>query len=204
MAKLNYFQQQVLIGLLLGNGSLQNVGKNYRFRFVQSEKRKDYLFNIYEILKYFVKTPPKLMVETRASKDQSEEIVYNRWYFNTLSSPCFSLYVQLFYRDGKKVITQEVLDLLDRQSLAYWFMDNGSIKSEKSKGFRLCTDIYNQDEILELQNLLKTKFSLETSLAKQRNSYRFLIKAESHNHFMELIDEYLMDSMLWKKVQEVK
>lgn len=94
--------------------------------------------------------------------------------------------------------------MLDRQALAYWFVDNGPIKSKNSKGFRLCTDIYNQDKILELQNLLKTKFSLETSLVKQRKSYRLFIKAESPHHLMELIDEYLIESMFWKNVEEVK
>ena len=49
MRELEFYQQQVLVGLLLGNGSLQNVGKTYRFRFIQSEKRKDYVFHIYDI-----------------------------------------------------------------------------------------------------------------------------------------------------------
>lgn len=193
MQKLTVFQKQVLIGLLLGNGSLQNVGKNYRLRFIQSDIRKDYGFHLYNIFKEFVRTPPKSITEVRFYS--GEILYYKRWYFNTLANSCFKPYADLFYSKGKKRVPKEIIELIDPIALAYWFMNNGSRKSKNYKGFRLCTDIFNLEEVLLLQQVLNKKFCLKTSIIRQRSNFRIAIKAESHDAFISHIKDEIIDSM---------
>ena len=173
-------------------GGLQtlNHGKPYRFRFVQSEIRKDYFFHIYEIFQEFVKTPPREMLDSRPSGE-----VYRRWYFDTLSSSEFNELANLFNGEDQKVIKAELLSLVERPALAYWFMDNGSKKGKDYKGFPFCTDADSYEEVLLLQSLLEQKFDLRTPIVRQRQSFRISVKAESHTSLVDLVSDLIPDSM---------
>ena len=47
-------------------------------------------------------------------------------YFSTYTLPCFNELYNLFYLSGKKVIPNNIGDLLTPLSLAYWIADEGS------------------------------------------------------------------------------
>lgn len=192
MAKLSKLQQEVLVGLLLGNGSLQsfNNGESFRFRYIQAERRKDYLFHVYDIFKELVATPPKLLVETHKNGE-----IYKKYYFNTLTSSSFKVFGTLFYKNKKKIVSPDIKGLITLRSLAFWFMDNGAKKGPRLKGFRLCTDCYDYNEVLFLSQILTNKFGLKTSLVKQRTKFRIFIKSESHEKFISQINDYLISSM---------
>lgn len=192
MTSFSYLQKQVLIGLLMGNGGLQtlNHGKTYRFRFVQSEVRKNYLFHIYKIFQEYVRTPPREMYDSRLSGK-----VYKGWYFNNLTSPEFNEYANLFYEQRRKVIKAELIPLVEKTALAYWFMDNGSKKGKNYKGFRFSTDAYSYKEVLLLQSLLEEKFDWRTIDVRQGQGFRISVKAESHTSLIKLVGDLIPDSM---------
>nr|YP_009105829.1 putative LAGLIDADG homing endonuclease [Koliella corcontica]YP_009105842.1 putative LAGLIDADG homing endonuclease [Koliella corcontica]AIT94541.1 putative LAGLIDADG homing endonuclease [Koliella corcontica]AIT94546.1 putative LAGLIDADG homing endonuclease [Koliella corcontica] len=164
---LKKLRKEILIGIILGDGHLetQNKGKTFRLKIEQSEKHKDYVFHLYDIWEDFcLKSPQK------KAKGNS----YN-YAFQTLSSSTFRFYAQLFYDDkGKKIIPKEslLLNLLTPLGLAYWYMDDGSLKSSQSKGVYLNTQGFTKEEINTLCIILKKKFDLDAWKSKDRDRFR--------------------------------
>ncbi len=72
---LDHLKKQILVGILLGDGSLQtfNNGKTYRLRILQ--KNKDYVFHLYNIFEPFCTgvTPPQqsTVQDTRTQKSST-------------------------------------------------------------------------------------------------------------------------------------
>ena len=157
--QLSSIQREILMGILLGDASLSrsNNGKTYRLRILQSEAHKDYVFHLYEVFKEFTKTPPK-QYSFRDSRNPGK--LCSRWYFNTVADTCFVEYAQLFYRDKIKQLPP-MLELEKRvtaRSIAYWYMDDGSLKwKNRSLGVRFCTDNFRKEEVIALANLLQAK-----------------------------------------------
>ena len=66
---------------------------------------------------------------------------------------------------GKKKIPKLIHRWLNPISIAYWFMDDGSLKwKNKSKAVRICTDNFNKKEVEQCVAILNNKFNLFTIL----------------------------------------
>lgn len=101
--KLSKKQRQVLIGILLGDASLQpNKQKTkYTLSILQSGKHKQYVFHLYEIFKDFVNTVPKKYVFEYSDKRFPDKM-YTRWSFKTKCLKIFKFYGHAFYIQKKK------------------------------------------------------------------------------------------------------
>lgn len=53
--------------------------------------------------------------------------------------PCFTELHVLFYKDKKKIIPDNIYDLLTPVALAHWVMGDGQVRTN---GLRLCTDSF--------------------------------------------------------------
>lgn len=188
---LTEFQKQVLIGIILGDAHLetQNNKNTYRIKFAQSIAHKAYINHLYEIFKDFVITCPKYNKSN------------NSWYFNTISHQVFSYYGKIFY-NKKKCIPENIQELLTPIGLAYWYMDDGSIKSKDSKAIILNTHNFQLNEISTLCNILFSKFDLKAWPRKQNHKnkeyYQIYISGTSYIHLRELIFSYIIPDMLYK------
>lgn len=201
--KLSKTQCEVLVGILLGDASLQTEsnGRTYRLRLVQSEEHKDYLFHLYDIFKNLTTSPP-----TRYSFVDSRNAgkVYSRWSFSTTQQACFRFYGQQFYEDKKKKVPNLIHKWLTPRSLAYWYMDDGAQKwKKKSLAVRLCTDNFSHNDVELLARTLSEKFSLKTSLQKKSLNWRIYISSSSYEILKELIFSYFLSSMVYKFPEKV-
>ena len=185
----------ITIGCLLGDASLQTFnGKTWRLRFLQSDSHKDYLFHLYDLYKPFVHSPPKLGQDLQGNK---------RWYFNTITFPELNYYANLFYfKKGSKFIKKVPLDILNPQnfndsSLAYWFMDDGSLKSNK-KAYILCTDSFSLNELKILQSLLKLRYNIHCSFHKQRDNYSIYIPVKHYFDFYSILEPHIVPIFRYK------
>jgi len=90
--RLSQKQEFILIGTLLGDGSLlpNSWGKNYRLSVRQGALQKEYLFWKYNIFKNWTLSPPKYYAKT------------NSWNFRTISHSAFTDFAHKFYRNRKK------------------------------------------------------------------------------------------------------
>lgn len=167
------YLHDIIIGLLLGDLSAEKPNKNCntRLQFKQSLINKEYILHLYSLFQEFCGTQPLNMsyFDSRVNKNKK----YNSIKFQTLSLPCFNVYRELFYNsEGKKILPNNIEQLLTPKGLAYWFMDDG-YKAEK--GLYICTESYSLDEIKILLNILKNKFHLNCSFHKVTNGYRIYI-----------------------------
>ena len=187
-------QREILIGTLLGDGHLETRtrGNTYRLRVEHSEKQKEYLFWLYEQFKEWVPQEPKRKVRTDGRV--SYEMV-------TISHSAFRFYAHQFYVDGKKVIPKLLSKLLTPIGIAFWYMDDGSLKSLRHKTFNIHTLAYSKNDLERVCEVFKNNFDISASLHRQKGiAWRVYIKSESSEKFTSLVYPIMkqIPSMLYK------
>jgi hypothetical protein len=201
-------QKDLLAGTLLGDGNLQTEtqGRTWRYRALHKSEHVDYLQHKYEILKEFCTTLPVYseVLDNRTNKS------YKRWNFNTTIQNSFRHYGNIFYTydaQQKKMIKHVPLNirqLLTPRAIAYWYMDDGSIKwLGHSNAMRICTESFNETDVSRLKNALKDLYDIDTQLTQKTTEnkfvgYRLSINEENSSKFRELIKPYLVDCMRYK------
>ena len=183
--KLNKTQRKVLVGTLLGDAHLetQNGGRTYRLKVEHSEKQKDYIEYLFGVFK-------NLCEQKELTKKKNRGFI--SYEFRTKSLGTFRFYAQQFYQDGKKRVPKIIRKLLkDPLSLAIWFADDGSKKSNKHKTYIIHTLAFKKAELKLLQEALKLNFGIEARIHKNRNGYRLYIPSSSASKFEEFIKPFI-------------
>lgn len=192
--KLTKKQREVLIGLMLGDAHLEtrSKGHTYRLKIEQSKAHAAYVRHLYQLFAAWVRTPPQIkVVKSRGHVSQNE-------WFQTLSHGAFRFYAHQFYQDGRKCVPRLIHRWLTPRALAYWFMDDGSIKSAQSKGVLINTQGFTLREVQHLCRVLDGNFDLKTKPRKQREGYQIYISGKSYERFRESIEPYLIPEMFYK------
>lgn len=184
----------ILIGMLLGDANLQTFskGKTVRLRVLHSIKQKEYLQHKYLLFQNICRTKISFLEEKRENK------LYQKCYFQTLTTSKFAFFFHMFYKDGQKCLPKLIHRYLEPITLAYWYMDDGSMKwKNRSKAVRLCTDNFTFQEVQVLRDLLNEKYDLKATIFKQRSRFRIYIP-NTNLEFTHLIQEYVIEEMKWK------
>ena len=186
MGSLTSTQKDILIGSMLGDGTLRKQGTrtNALFEVNHSYQYKEYVDWKYKKFQMYVKTPPK------SRKGNGNRIAYR---FTTQSLPIFTEYYYKYYSSGRKFIVPNVKisDLI----LSVWFMDDGS-KSRNS--FYLNTQQFSLGDQLLLMNCLKRDLQIESSLNRDKQYFRIRIKTESACKCRKIISTYLLPCFKYK------
>ena len=188
----------VIIGSLLGDGyANKRSGEGVRICYRQSIKQKEYLFWLYTFFfnrGYTSNLQPRQYTRTIKSKEGK---VYYGYEFNTFTFRSFSLIHKMFYKNGKKVIPLNIYEYLTPLALAVWIMDDGCWVSS---GVRIATNSFKLEEVEILNNVLKSKYNLETTIQNiwLQNQYSIYIKKESVNNLRNIVGPYIHSSMLYK------
>ncbi len=192
--KLNKIQRETLVGLLLGDGHLetQNGGRTYRLKIEQSDHHQRYVQHLYELFREWVLSPPQQKV------CKLNENTTCKWWFQTVSHGAFRFYAHQFYRDGRKVVPKLISRLLKPRGLAYWFMDDGSVKDAHSRAVVLNAQGFGKEGVERLAQTLHERFALETYPRRQRERYQVVIAGRSLSRFLELITPYLIPEMSYQ------
>ena len=190
MKKLTPLQKEVLYGILLGDASLQWNDTQTTCRLRYTQKNYEYIMHVYAMFRDFTNTPPKLNKKT------------NVWYFNTLQFGLFRFYRQQFYDHlGNKKIPRLIHRWLTPRAVAYWYMDDGSVKDRNtSSGVRFCTDCFSEADVKFLAKQLALCFQIQTSTFKQRDKLRIYVSGKDGNgkRFGEQILPYIIPEMITK------
>ena len=199
--KITKDQHAILVGTLLGDGTLERNGKYVRLRIEHGLRQKQYLFWKYRALKPFITKPPRTVV----SYQRIAKRAYKRLHFSTYSLAQLEPYWNAFYPHGKKRITELVCKWLrDPVSLAVWFMDDGSIKSKKHKGVFLNTQGFTKNDILKLQKALEQNFGIKSTTRMDKNRQQIYLGGTAGEKFCALINPYVIPSMRYKIPQSLR
>ena len=188
--KLNDTQRQVLVGVLLGDAHLetQNSGRTYRVKFEYSAKHGEYANHLYGIFKEWILTPLQL----------KQDATHDDVWFQTVSHSAFRFYAHQFYDEKRKCVPKLIHRYLTDRSVAYWFMDDGSIKSRESKGVLFNTHGFVRSDVQRLIDVLRTSFALEAKERRQKDGIQIYISGKSYERFREIVDPHIHPSMQYK------
>jgi len=179
---------EIILGIMMGDGSMECPNKNARMTFAHCPKQKDYTYYVAEKLSnlnpytYYHKGCP----DKRTGK------CYDSYWCGIPTNPALNEIYKCFYKDGKKRIPFELFTNFTWQSLAYMYMDDGN---KQNCGGRLATNCFSKKEIDLFREFLKVKFNLETSHCKDNTIY---IKAESFRYMKSQIEPYMCECMKYK------
>lgn len=191
-------QREILVGVLLGDACLetQNMGRTYRMKIEQSARHESYVRHLYEVFQPWVLTPPRIKecVACNGSKSFS-------WAFNTVSHEAFRFYAHQFYDGVKKRVPGLIHRWLTPRGLAYWFMDDGSMKSNQSKGVLFNTHCFELGDVERLIGCLQTNFKLQASVRRQQDGNQIYVSGASFEDFVKWIDPFILVDMRYKVPQ---
>jgi hypothetical protein len=201
-------QKDLIFGTLLGDGNLQtgNGGRTWRYRALHKAEHKDYLFHKFNILLPLCTSRPAF----GQLLDERTGLVYSRYYFNTATDPSLKFYADMFYTYNKtlekwvKDVPQNVEKFLTPAALAYFYMDDGSLKwLNRSNAMRICTESFSELGVKRIQAALKNRYNIDTTLTKKPLStgvigYRIAIPERSSAAFRQVIEPHLVECMKYK------
>ena len=114
---------EIIIGLLLGDGHVQKRSKigNSRFIYAQSSLRKHHLNYFNHVLELFKPYISKdFIVKDKPFTDKRTNANYSSVQFATLTLPCFNHYRDLFYNsENIKIVPSNIINILTPIGLAY-------------------------------------------------------------------------------------
>lgn len=191
---LSQLQKDIIIGTLLGDGSLEyDKFKASRLQIKQAERKKEYVIWLYEMLANLVKTPPKQRLDTL------------QWYFSTRSLRSLEEFRKNFYITGRKNVPENIKMLLKSPiSLAVWFMDDGSLDyREKSHySFSISADDFTIEEAELLRETLIENFgvksSIQTPSSRGKKYTKLYIGKSGRDNFFKIIKPYILSCFAYK------
>ena len=192
MIALPFYQKNVIVGILLSDGYLFSSGKsvNYGLYFKQGILNSKYVWFVYSILCHYCNVYPTLIKNNR--NGQISEALY----FRTRGLPCLSELRSIFYINKKKVIPEDIYNLLTPVALAHFIMGDGSVQRH---GLILCTDSYELKDIVRLMNVLILKYDIACKLRYHTPTQpRIYISERSMPIVRNLVKPYITESMLYK------
>lgn len=200
------FEFECIIGLILGDlfvqqnasrstGVHQNSTRtsNSRLQFGQSFKNILFFWHVFIILSQYCSSFP--YGHERLNKETGN--IDQAFFFNTMTLPCFNIFRELFYLNGKKIIPVNINDLLTPIAIAYWIMCDGYF-STRDGYVGLCTDSYTHADTLLLMNVLINKFDLDCRTEKKGSGLRIIIKKNSLIKLQTLVGKHIIPSMQYK------
>ena len=121
LAPLTKRQRELLIGSLLGDGSMRATSSNSaRFLEGHSMKQRAYCTWKADILGNYV-----LNCYRKTKRDRNSGKIYYGWEFYTVSTTHLRPFYDLFYKEGKRVFPERLSEFMTPFSLAVWYMDDG-------------------------------------------------------------------------------
>ncbi len=182
--------REILHGAVLGDGYLEPHGRGVRLQVLHSAKQKAYVEWKHKELASLDPGPLYFYAKTQ----------YPFWRFLTKPHPYLAELRESFYVEGKKVVPDKILELLDTpQSLAVWFMDDGTL--DKRQGSILFeTQCFSVEDIEKLKMCLQVNFGIQSSPCKsgKGRGLRLYVPVAEARKLRAIIEPHVIDQMRYK------
>jgi len=197
LIKLSSDSHQALIGILLGDGHIQKRSStgNSRFMFAQTAVGNEYYYySVFKLFEPYCTANMESYLNTWVDKRNGK--TYQSLSFATMALPCFNVFRESFYPNGKKIVPTNIDKLLTDISLAYWIMDDGS---KQGKGLSIWVCAFSKEDIQRLTNTLFNKFGLKCSVhGIDSRQPRIYVWAESIGQLRTIVKPYMHHTMYYK------
>ena len=205
----NNSQKQVLLGSFLGDGYISVEKRspyNYKYRLVMSHGSKQ--------LEYLKLKNNTFGVFSRPIKSYTSG--YGSTCYKTATKPLWDInkYITNNSQSHKSHITRDILEELDWLGWAIWYLDDGNLNANRDMNIKISNKVcraslalcrYSDEECLLVQEFLKDKFGLGSSIVKSKGVYNILtIDTESSPKFFENIAKYVPKCMNYKLPPEFR
>ena len=188
---------QIIIGSLLGDGSIIPKGTNCIFTQQHSIVQDNYVRYLEKLcikenleVKFIQIKVKDSFINNRKLKNNGQSRIYSK------VNQTFNIYRKEWYPKGKKIIPNSI-NQLTSLGLAIWFMDDGCFHKE-TKNYYFSTDGFCYKDVLKLIKMLKQNFNISASAHKRKENYVIYIKAISREIFKSLVKPYICEEMNYK------
>nr|NP_943708.1 putative DNA endonuclease [Chara vulgaris]AAP92207.1 putative DNA endonuclease [Chara vulgaris] len=189
----------IILGSLLGDGSLKIFNKNARFFIRHSQIQEEYFLWKASALQEISPSVPS----EKSGYSQNTKLL-----FQSRALPQLTEIHKITHDKNQLAIRRRWLNHLTPLSLAIWWLDDGSIISLGRKGV-LCTDGFDEDSVKLLAHYLEVVWNVYTHVGPiQRDRkygnysqiyYRLWFGTEELKKFLRIILPYIpVQSMLRK------
>jgi len=183
----NQTQSEMLDGLLIGDAYIP--AKQRLLYFAQCRKCREYVEYVARQLGVGIER-----VRDRVRQpDKRTGRQYECSELRTLSHPAYAQLRERWYREGKKVVPEDLR--ISREFVLHWFLCDGACSVNRGSGhLMLCTDSFTREEVESLQRLLQTA-NIESSLMSNR---RIRVRQKSIVRFYDYIGESPVQCLAYK------
>lgn len=176
---LTSLEKEVIIGCLLGDGTLSKSGKHFRLRIEHAEKHKEYVEWKFNLLKRIC-----------ISKIQYVPTHFS-FRFGTIGHPEITLLRHRWYLSSKQIVNDFALTSL---MLAIWFMDDGTKHRDTVD---ISVHNFSAESIVNLRKQI-LQFGIETTVNSDTKGNRLYILKKSYPNFKRLVSPYIVKCMEYK------
>lgn len=204
LKKLTKEQKQLLIALLIGDGT---ISCNYSFKLSHGSQQREYLEWKIEQLRLIGLPVPII-------KEYSSSCRFNKGrkvlYANLPINPTIKALRRVVYKP-KKTFTRKLLNWLTPLGVAIWFMDDGHINVNTSTArssiqhtirISTCVDKKTADMMVDY---FKQVWQVSFITYKERSKYYSILTSGENNciKFIDIIKPYIMQlPSMWYKIRK--
>lgn len=180
-------QLEILIGHILGDGSLRRDGANTTGKISQGIAQLDYATWKANELKPLA---GEIKVFVRKTADHRTGIHYSSADAHIYANPELNWLYYMFYATSKKELNEDLIEYITPLSLAVWFMDDGFLST--SGGYCIATQSFNRVSLIKK---IFSKFGIEVTVTKAGITY---IKKGTAQRFVNFILPHIHDTLRYK------
>lgn len=205
---MNSTKRGILYGMAIGDGSIHRSKQgNAKIQFTHSEKQKDYAEYKAAKLNSILGGKQNIL-----GKYETTTLYGHVVYYKYMKSHKYCNQMRrVLYPYGKKTYTRKVLDFLNPEGIAYWYMDDGGL----SKSFRKNKDTgeitgcscemristyCTLEEIETIITYFNEVWNIQSKkrYSKKHGTYYLAFNSKESKKFELLIKPYMLESMYYK------
>lgn len=177
----------------MGDGSLEQHGKNARISISHNFQNLDYLMWKKSVLEKV----------TSCSEYDRKRSKITHSFNKVIRSKTHNIYTTLrdrLYLQNKKVIDPHTLKLLDWEALAILIQDDGSSSSKEGRltNLYIHTNSYSYGDNLLLKKAIKEKLDLEFNVVRHKNWYELRLRNKDYERLYNGCKPYIFKSLEYK------
>lgn len=201
---------KTVLDLTLGDGSITWANGTWKFKFAHTEPQRKYAETKKALLES-VGYKPKCMEYVHKNGYKKDNLMIEVYFYHQELGALHNM----LYGSGAKNLTPDILTQLDTQSLAYWYMDDGTVdtyyrtKSKQNyfvydrrvaRSYKFATNSLPYNTQLVIQDWLKSTFNIDSTISTIRQKeYNVIIsRIASKDKFLSLVRPYIIPSMQYK------